>query len=469
MSANHTTADQAQAWYRSMMHMDGRLSEIVSSPYDSRPVDLSIGGCRSDFEVGSLLGDIQVIDYPGLKAISAAGLALDSADADAKAHRAEMITAVRGGKHMSLAVTALTFRQRKAPNRRYLRLAADKLADRAPSWKGQPFLTDHNTYNMKASQGMIASSKLVEESTNISAFEQVLHAVTPEAVIGFLNGTWRKFSVGWFALGPVNCSVHECDIRSADSCSCWPGETVMVDGKPKVVEYEFSDYEGKEVSTVVIPAVRDTSVSDIRAALTAELHLPARRSTPPKEQTKMAGFPKLTAALALASLTDADEDRAVGAVTALRERVSAAELDAGTLRADNARLTAELAVQTQLATQAATAAIDGLLADAYKAGKLVHGKDAEGKNTPDGLESLLRDYGVSAGRDKLAAKLTGMKSVVPIGQRQLTPEVGEPAKTALVSVPTDAEIARAAAQLQVPENDLRAQYGMPLLAAGGGK
>lgn len=468
MSANHTTAEQAQAWYRSMMHMDGRLSEIVSPPYDSRPVDLSIGGCRSDFEVGSLHGNIEIDGWKGISSIPAAALSLDSTDTDAKAHRAEMITAVRGGKHLSLAVNAFTFRQRPAPNRRHLRLAADKLADRAPSWKGQPFLQDHNTYSIKASHGLIAASRMVQESTNIAAFDQSLHAVTPEAVIGFLNGTWRKFSVGWFALGPVNCSVHECDIRSSDSCSCWPGETVMVDGKPKVVEYEFSDYEGKEVSTVVIPAVRDTSVSDIRAALTAELHLPARRSTP-KEQTKMAGFPKLMAALALTSLTEADEDRAVGSVTALRERVSAAELDAGTLRADNARLTAELAVQTQLATQAATAAIDGLLADAYKAGKLIHGKDAEGKNTPDGLESLLRDYGVSAGRDKLAAKLTGMKSVVPIGQRQLTPEVGEPAKTALVSVPTDAEIARAALQLGVPENDLRANYGMPLVASGGTK
>ncbi len=422
---------------------------------------LALSACRSDFEIAEFLGQIQIDGYKGLTSIDASVLSLDAQTPDTKAHRAELITAVRGGKHMELAVTALTFRQRKAPNRRYLRLAVDKLADRAPSWKGMPFLVDHNTYSMSASKGTILSSKLVQESTNVAAFEQVLQVVKPEAVIGFLDGTYRKFSIGWFALGPVLCSVHGGDVRAPDSCYCYPGDTVMIDGKPEIVQYEFTDYEGKEVSAVVVPAVRDTGVEDIRAALTAELHLPQRSRTTPKERPM--AFTRLAAALALTALAEPDEDRAVAAVTALRERAAAAELDAGQLRTEVTRLTAELAVQTTLAATAAAAAIDSLIADGYKAGKLAYGKDAEGKNTPDPIESLLRDFAKASGavgRDRLAAKLSEMPARVPVGVPPITLETKEPPRQ-LAAVPNDAQLAAVAAQMGIPLNSLRANYGLP--------
>ncbi len=426
-----------------------------------------VAGCRSDFEMAAFLG-IEIDGYPGLTRLDAGALDPGSKNADAKAHRAEMITSVRGGKHMELSITALTFRQRPTPNRRYLRLAADKLADRAGTWKNQPFLTDHNTYSMSAAKGTILSSKMVEESAKVSALEQVLHVVKPDAVIGFLDGTYRKFSIGWFALGPVMCSVHGTDVRASDGCSCWPGDTVMLDGKPRIVEYEFSDYEGKEVSAVVIPAVRDTSVSDIRAALTAELQLPTR-SRPPKERTMP--FPRLAAALALSALADTDEDRAVEAVTALRSRASAAELEAGTLRVEVTRITGELALQTALAASASAAALDALIADAYKAGKLGYGKDAAGANTPDELESLLRDFGKTAGRDKLAAKLSAMPARIPVGQAPIVNTVTEPAKAVLSLVYSDAQIASVAEQLGVPVAEVRTRLGLPAVAqvAGGAR
>lgn len=423
-----------------------------------------LSACRSDFEIAEFLGQIQIDGYKGLTSIDASMLSLDAQTADTKAHRAEMITAVRGGKHMELAVTALTFRQRKAPNRRYLRLAADRLADRAPSWKGMPFLVDHNTYSMSASKGTILSSKLVQESTNIAAFEQVLQVVKPEAVIGFLDGTYRKFSIGWFPLGPVNCSVHGCDVRAADSCYCSPGDTVMIDGKPEIVQYEFTDYEGKEVSAVVVPAVRDTGVEDIRAALTAELHLPRHRTTP--KERPMA-FTRLAAALALTALAEPDEDRAVAAVTALRERASASELDAGQLRAEVTRLTAELGIQTALAARAATEAIDGLITDAYKVGKLGLNKDAAGASTPDVLESLLRDFGKIAGRDALAAKITGMAVRIPLGVRPLDGTKEPEIERQLAAGPTDEQLAATAYEMGVSVNEVRAQYGRAPIANGG--
>lgn len=419
--------------------------------------DPILSTCWSDFEIASLLGQIEIDGYKGISSIDAGALALDAKNPDAKAHVAELITAVRGGKHMELAVTALTFRQRKAPNRRYLRLAADKLADRAPTWKGQPFLVDHNTSKMDASKGMILSSKLVEESKNVAAFEQVLRVVKPEAVIGFLDGTYRKFSIGWFALGPVICSAHGTDVLAADSCYCTPGDTVMIDGKPEIVQYEFTDYEGKEVSAVVVPAVRDTGVEDIRAALAAELHLPQRNR--PKERPM--AFPRLQAALGLTALAEPDDERAAAAVAALQQRAATAELDAGTQRAEVTRLTAELKVQTELAARAASEAISVLIAEAYKAGKLVHGKDAEGKPTPDALEALLRGFGQTSGREALAAKLAAMHVIIPLGKRPL--EGTQEPERKLAAVPTDAQLAATAAEMGVPINDLRAQYGLPAI------
>lgn len=432
--------------------------------------DLIASACRSDFEIATLIGDVQLDGWKGCPTVlPAAACRLDGADADMKAQRGELISAVRGGKHLELAVSAVTWRQRPAPNRRGLRLSPDKLSDRVGSWKGKPFLVDHNTYRvMDAAKGTILSSKLIEESPKVASFEQKIQVVKPDAVIGFLDGTLRSFSIAWFGLGPVMCTVHGVDVMSGDSCGCWPLESVMVDGKPQVVQYEFSDYEGKETSGVVVGAVSDTSVEGIRAALSAELDIHPKRR-PPKEIKSMAAFTRLAAALKLTALAESDEDAAVTVVTALQQRAVAAELDAGQQRAEVTRLTAENARLTTLAAAADAAALDGLIADAYKGGKLAYGKDAEGKNVPDALESLLRDFGKLSGRDALSAKLAAMKQVVPVGVTPVSTQVGEPAKVGLLSVPTDNQIAVTAAQMGIPEDDLRARYGLSPRAAGGAR
>ena len=426
--------------------------------------------CRSDFEIATLIGDVQLDGWKGCPTVlPAAAFQLDGGDADMKAQRGEMISAVRGGKHLELAVNAVTWRQRPAPNRRGLRLSPDKLSDRVGSWKGKPFLVDHNTYRvMDAAKGTILSSKLIEESPKVASFEQKIQVVKPDAVIGFLDGTLRSFSIAWFGLGPVMCTVHGVDVMSSDSCGCWPLESVMVDGKPQVVQYEFSDYEGKETSGVVVGAVSDTSVEGIRSALSAELGVHPKRN--PKERKSMAAFNRLAAALKLPALAaESDEDPALAAVTALQQRAVTAELDLGQQRAEVTRLTADNTRLTTLAAAAAASAIDTLIADAYKGGKLAYTKDAEGKNVPDALESLLRDFGKLSGRDALSGKLTAMKQVVPLGVTAVSTQVGEPAKSPLLSVPTDEQIASAAAQMGVPEDELRARYGKSPRVAGGAR
>ena len=424
---------------------------------------------RSDFEIATLIGDVQLDGWKGCPtSLPAAAFRLEGADADLKAQRGELISAVRGGKHLELAVNAITWRQRPAPNRRGLRLAPGQLADRVSSWRGKPFLVDHNTYKvMESSKGTILSSKLIEESAKVASFEQRLQVVKPDAVIGFLDGTLRSFSIAWFSLGDVMCTVHGVSVLSGDSCGCWPLETVMVDGKPQIVQYEFSDYEGKETSGVVVGAVSDTSVEGIRTALSAELPLHPARPRPPKEPKKMAIAPKLAAALKLTA--DADDDSAVTAATTLHTRAVTAEAELGLARADVTRLTSEVGRLTKEVEAAGAAALDGIIEGAYKSGKLAFGKDVDGKNTPDPNEELLRDLGKLKGRAALSAHVEKMRAVVPVGTPPIAEKAGEAPKTTLKAVPSDQQIRDTAAQLGVPENDLRADMGLPPIAAGGAK
>lgn len=418
-------------------------------------------GCRSDFELGPLLGKIEIDGFPGLTSLDAESLKAGSPDVDSKAKRFELITAIRGGKHVELSTTVTAFRQRKTPNRRYLRLAGDKLDARASSWKGLPFLTDHNTYEMAAAKGTILSSKAVHESPTVTALEQVFHVVKPDAAIGFLDGTITRFSIGWFALGPVMCTAHDVDVRSRESCGCWPGGSVMVDGKLRIAEYEFSDYEGKETSAVVVPAVRDTNVSDIQAALAAELNLPPTRYRINKEPTKMR-FHRLAAALRLAALDDADEGSAVLAVEALDRRALAAEQERGALQAQLSAEKAKVA-QIEAALAAAVAAgnkarVDDLIAQAYREGRLGYGRDELGNAIPSQREARLRRIAAGPnGVTELQAELAEMDVTIPVQRRLQAETAREPAREEIGAAPTliqNPYMKSAAAQLGIKVEDM---------------
>lgn len=379
------------------------------------------------------------------------------------AHRLEMIQAARDGKHFELVVKkARTYRQKKGqPNRRYLRFAADQLEAIAPTFAGQPFLVDHNTHEQDARKGTILTSELVDCGRGMWAFDMGFSVVKPDAVISVLDGTIDRFSIGWFNLGKLICTVHKMDIEDPKGCSCWPGDQVDVDGELRVVEYESQAAEGKELSSVNVPAVKGTSIQEYRAKLSAESHLTRRT-----KERKMA-FTKLAAALALASISEADDDRAEVIVRGLRERAVSAELDAGTLRSENTRLITELATQTALASRAGADAIDRAIAGGYASGRLGYGKDTAGANVADPLESILRDFAGLKGCDALAAKLAAMTPRIPLGVTVITPDIRQPPPTehAARKVPTDAEIASVAEQLGVPINDMRGRYGLAPIGA----
>lgn len=374
---------------------------------------------------------------------------------DTNAHRLETIQALRDGKHLELVVKrALAYRQTKnTRNRRGLRFSAGQLDTAAPTWRNTPFLVDHNTHEQSARKGTILSSEMALDAKGAQAFYMSFSLVKPEAAISLLDGTIDRFSIGWFSTGPVLCTVHGCDVTSKDSCYCWPLDAVEVDGKTQIAEYEYQSIEGKELSAVNVPAVKGTKIEDYRAALSAELHL-----HPTRTQEKPMALIRLAAVLGLAALTDADEPAAVAAAEGLRARALSAETDVALSRTENTRLAAELAAANALAAVANTAVLNQAIADAYTAGKLGYGKDEKGANTPDALESMLRDYGKAAGVDALKAKITAMRVAIPVGQRQLTADIKEPAReTGPVSALHDeAQVANVAAQLGVTVEQYRA-------------
>lgn len=392
----------------------------------------------SDLIVADYLGDIEIDGYKGLTKLDASALKAD-APADAKAQRFDLITAAKAGKHIELQVVAQTFAQTKKHNRRYLRLADDHLEAAAPTWKGQPYLKDHTTWAMSSQMGTLISSK-AEPISGGMAFMQKLHATATESVIGILDGRWGKFSIGWFYEGPILCSVHDCDILKGDSCGCWPGDKVMLDGRERVVEFVFTKYSGKETSSVVIPAVQDTHVGDVKAALAAELGITDRLTRRPtvavpinvKEKNPMKLFHRLAVALGLTALSEENEHgeaQVLAAVEALRQRAVTAETKLATTEG---KLTqAETAVSTLTAASVGMQIDAALQADGYKAGKLKYGQDAEGKRTPSPLESFLRDIGTKGGIAVLKAQLGAMPVIVAVGQRPQSEIVATPALTVI--------------------------------------
>lgn len=401
----------------------------------------------SDFEDSLLAGEptfhnkIIVDGFAGRPELDAT-----PGDVDSKAHRRELIEAVRGGKHVALTVTARTFRQQKGKsNRRYLRLGGD-LAASVPTFAKQPFLTDHTTWSSAARRGTILASRLIPETQTRVAFEQDLEVVDPDSVIRVLDGRLDRFSIGWYQLGPVMCTVHGVDILSRDSCMCWPGDTVTVDGEAKIAEYEFTIWAGKETSGVNIPAVQHTNIEDIRAALAAELHLPTRR-----KENAMA-LTRLAQALGLAALSEANEDAAIAAVENLTRRASTSEQELGGVRAQLSAAQAGIAA-------ASAGRIDQLISLAVRDGKIRMTRDKDGRPVPSAREKTLRNVAKKEGITALEAHIAELDVIVPVGQRLASDDAVEPGTDPLdrqlaAGGPVDDAMQEVASQLGLDVKDM---------------
>lgn len=307
--------------------------------------------------------------------------------------RRRMLKAVRQGEVVELTIDATVFRQSKTPrplpfekrseaNHKHAYFAPEELAAFARSFRGKLFLRDHNRGDLSYVGGEILSSELDTSDPQWAVIRQRLRAVKPWAVEAALDGTLRTFSIGWdpkqrgfrgFRASAL-CSVCG-DSMFSEKCSHYPGDDVKFDGgKTRViVEMQWRGVIGAETSGVAFAAVAETSVDEVRAALsefrgTQDITKDAGMTA---QQLKAIGLP-----------ADATEEQIDARLSAL----SAGETTAKTLATEKAAAEterdiaqAELAKTIQ-AQRAAKAAADKAELDAARESALADGRMVPGDN-----------------------------------------------------------------------------------------
>ena len=161
------------------------------------------------------------------------------------------------------------------PNRNYLRFRDEDLEAFAASFVGQPFLRDHNSYELEARGGTVRGSWLegVVGATDGGAPTELMQRIAltvPRDIEAFLNQTIDRFSIGWYWTPPL-CSVCGTEWLSRE-CNHWPGRKYAGgDGgkREALCELVFVAPAGKETSAVNAPAVGGTGVRGVLAELMA--------------------------------------------------------------------------------------------------------------------------------------------------------------------------------------------------------
>lgn len=370
-------------------------------------------------------------------------------DADKK----EILQKVRSGEPVRLEMDIRAFQQTAMPNRRFARFKDSKLAAGAKSFAGKPFLRDHAQGNLLARGGTILASKL-DEIDGGKAMNQTVELVAPWAVEMAVLGLMDRFSIGWWPTGPVLCTVCENPLISRD-CIHWPGQ--MYDGK--LCEVLYTDFVGVETSGVSVPAVVDTGIEEIRAALSAARQEGAG-AKPRQEKRPMLQFSKLSTILSLSE--DADESVVVGAVQKL---IGEVESHRTLLAAEReARETTAKALEianTELSTvrhARQESELSEILQTATRSGRLVPrtvlGEDGKPRRVEGDIEAAIRlqarMHGVKAARDYAES----LPVVVPVGP-SITDTTAAKAQRRALAAPAGGSILR---QMGVSMADVQ-KYG----------
>lgn len=137
------------------------------------------------------------------------------------------------------------------PNRNFCRFRDEDLAGFADSFKGQPFLRDHDLQHIDSRDGTIVDSKLDGDG-----FIQTVKLTTERGMRSYIEGQMDRFSIGWYYDG-ITCSICS---ENWFQCRHWPGVEYH-DGKGDSLghcELIFESPRGKETSAVNAPAVEGT-------------------------------------------------------------------------------------------------------------------------------------------------------------------------------------------------------------------
>jgi len=351
-----------------------------------------------------------------------AGVAAEMSQAD----REQLLADAMAGKLVKLELVVDAYVQSEKANRNAVRFADKKLAKIALSFVGAPVLRDHAHGSMAARAGTIVASELVQTGKD-SRFRQTLQLTAPWAVEMALRGNFDRFSIGWDPTGPIECSIcgeamTDCYFFMLAGCDHQPGQEY--DGATAQMVYTSAD--GVETSAVVVPAVPEVGVVEIRGpAAAASAHtLSVQEST-----MKPGTLARLAAILALpVSAAAPDDDDILSGVEVLRDRAdlnqTLLEAERSAHKASQIRLTEIEAEAAKVAAGARSAAADQLVARARREGKLTAGSTA--------LEALIKR---EAEKDMTSAEaiVAQLPVQVPVAAPVATPgalQSARPAPTA---------------------------------------
>ncbi len=315
--------------------------------------------------------------------------------------RRELLQQVRAGEQVDLLMRARVYYQREGNrNRNSVRFRPGMLRKFARSFRGMPFLRDHQQGNSLAVGGRILRSELTDAADGGKWIEQDVRLSAPWAVEHALLGLGTQFSIGWNPTGSIHCSICKADWRD---CNHWPGRSYEVDGAdaPVVAEAIFQEAEGIETSFVPVPAVPEVGIEDVRqASLSTALAL--YRSTP----TALQGDPPMSQQLlaAIAKALGLPQDAELESIVA----------KAAGMLGQVANLTAELELEKSAHGQTKTALAkaqqevaagraERLVALGVEQGRIVPAFDEKGDRVETPVEAALvgmvEKLGYEAARD----------------------------------------------------------------------
>lgn len=364
--------------------------------------------------------------------------------------RSKILQRVRAGEIIRLHMDIRAFAQTERPNLNFVRFLEAKLAAGAKSFPSRPFLRNHEQRDVMARGGTILASKLVAIEGG-KAIDQTIEIVAPWAVEMSLLGLMDRFSIGWRPTGPILCTVCETSILR---CSHWPGDTY--DGK--LCEVLFTDFVGVETSGVVVPAVADTGIQEIRAALSAARA--AGGQSPPRMEKPKMSLTKIASLLGLAD--ESDEATVLSATTKLQNEVEshrtllAAEREA---RKESQRLLGEASTELAAIRQARNESdVNDIIQTATRSGRLVPrtvlGEDGKPRRVEGDIEAAIRlqarNHGAKAARDYAES----LPVIVPVAL-SITDTTADKVKRRAISAPAGGSILK---QLGVTLADVE-KYG----------
>lgn len=177
-----------------------------------------------------------------------------------RAERRGLLERLRAGERLELGAEVVGFLQRETPNRNFVRFRAGILPSFSTSFRGVPFLRNHDGRDIAARGGKVVDTTFEHRDDGTKAIRFRLHLVKDWAVEGFLDGTIDRFSIGWARTGPVLCSLDDKPLWGPGCCSHWPGDVV----EGRVCEVLYTGAEGTELSAVNVPAVVGTGIESVR-------------------------------------------------------------------------------------------------------------------------------------------------------------------------------------------------------------